>query len=264
MVLDLAIKHKLEDLLKKSLALIRQNFGQLSHAMLPLSFNTIHTFASDQRFFPGQISPEALLAFLARWVAVNPPEREVQYSTLLHCVSWSNINDKFLCNHIDGEHLYQASPESLFNVLQVALDKNQIYLGQKYQDMFQDLQEKLLPDQDLDELNDSNSFLSQAINSAVKDLEHTEMDPDWFLQNDEQGQRGETASNANNTNVVVPVPSTSKDNPQIEFDIVEQVINEQRMSEQQSSTSFKRYDPKFRALNEAFRQDMPQNNRQVH
>ena len=36
----------------------------------------------------------------------------------------------------------------------------------------------------MDELNDSNSFLSQAINSAVKDLEHSVVDPDWFLQND--------------------------------------------------------------------------------
>ena len=41
-----------------------------------------------------------------------------------------------------------------------------------------------MPEQDLDELNDSNSFLSQAINSAVKDLEHSVVDPDWFLQND--------------------------------------------------------------------------------
>ena len=33
-------------------------------------------------------------------------------------------------------------------------------------------------------MNDSNSFLSQAINSAVKDLEHSVVDPEWFLQND--------------------------------------------------------------------------------
>lgn len=43
---------------------------------------------------------------------------------------------------------------------------------------FQNLQ----ADQELDELNDSNSFLTLAINSAVKTLEHSEVDPDWFLQ----------------------------------------------------------------------------------
>ena len=52
------------------------------------------------------------------------------------------------------------------------------------QKSFSSTQDKLLPEQDLDELNDSNSFLSQAINSAVKDLEHSVVDPDWFLQND--------------------------------------------------------------------------------
>ena len=42
--------------------------------------------------------------------------------------------------------------------------------------------QNLQADQELDELNDSNSFLTLAINSAVKTLEHSEVDPDWFLQ----------------------------------------------------------------------------------
>ena len=37
------------------------------------------------------------------------------------------------------------------------------------------MQERILPEQELDELNDSNSFLSMAINSAVKDLEQSEV-----------------------------------------------------------------------------------------
>ena len=46
------------------------------------------------------------------------------------------------------------------------------------------MQERILPEQELDELNDSNSFLSMAINSAVKDLEQSEVDTDFFLHND--------------------------------------------------------------------------------
>ena len=42
--------------------------------------------------------------------------------------------------------------------------------------------QNLQAEQELDELNDSNSFLTLAINSAVKTLEHSEVDPDWFLQ----------------------------------------------------------------------------------
>ena len=57
------------------------------------------------------------------------------------------------------------------------------WLIPKYQSIYANLQEKLLTtDQSLDELNDSNSLLSQAINSAVKDLEHSVVDPDWFFQ----------------------------------------------------------------------------------
>ena len=41
----------------------------------------------------------------------------------------------------------------------------------------------MLLEQDLDELNDSNSFLSMAINSAVKNLEHSEVDTNFFLEN---------------------------------------------------------------------------------
>ena len=60
-----------------------------------------------------------------------------------------------------------------------------------------------MPEQDLDELNDSNSFLSQAINSAVKDLEHSVVDPDWFLQNDPAPPYPTTPSIAGSSNNIV-------------------------------------------------------------
>jgi hypothetical protein len=43
-----------------------------------------------------------------------------------------------------------------------------------------------------------------------------------------------------------------------EYQILEQVINEERLSERSSSTATKRYDPKYRALAEAFKQTEPE------
>ena len=45
---------------------------------------------------------------------------------------------------------------------------------------------------------------------------------------------------------------------ELNFDMIEQLINEQQQSEQDKtkySSSVKRYDPKYRALTEAFRMD---------
>lgn len=164
--------------------------------------------------------------------------------------------------------------------------------------MYQSLQEKLLPDQDLDELNDSNSFLSIAINSAVKDLD-SEVDPDWFLQNEPPPQPDGQSGAGNippqslpppppppppppslipRSETLVPLPVSSASSSTSNFirgekgdkykdldiplEIVEQVINEQRMVDDErskyrgdTSNSIKRYDPKFRALTEVFRQE---------
>ena len=70
-------------------------------------------------------------------------------------------------------------------------ERNNIYLGQRFHDLYQSLQDRILPEPDLDELNDSNSFLSMTINSGVKeekvdvesrveDLEHSKVDADFY------------------------------------------------------------------------------------
>ena len=67
--------------------------------------------------------------------------------------------------------------------------------GTRFTDIYRDLQAKLLPDNDLDqELDDSNSFLSIAINSAV--LEHSEVDEtfsSYILQPDPMGDSSQYA-----------------------------------------------------------------------
>ena len=96
------------------------------------------------------------------------------FSGLLYCINWANINHAFVCEHLDKEDLYRSSQDSLFTILSVT-ERQNVYLGQKFHDLYQQMQERILPEQELDELNDSNSFLSMAINSAVKDLEQSEV-----------------------------------------------------------------------------------------
>eukprot|EP00090_Calanus_glacialis_P028616 TRINITY_DN45936_c0_g1_i1.p1 TRINITY_DN45936_c0_g1~~TRINITY_DN45936_c0_g1_i1.p1 ORF type:complete len:1124 (-),score=212.01 TRINITY_DN45936_c0_g1_i1:40-3411(-) len=82
----------------------------------------------------------------------------------------------FISNHLDKEEFYYSSPESLLTILNI-LDKNNI-VPNRFTKVYQDLQDKhQLPDHDFEqELDDNNSFLSIAINSAVKDLENQEVD----------------------------------------------------------------------------------------
>lgn len=222
-----------------------------------------------------------MLNFICNWVNYHVASREDHFISLLQYVNWGQVSVSFICDHIDKHPLYQTSPDAMFTILHVVIDRQGIVLGPKYQTAYQNLQEKLLPDQELDELNDSNSFLSIAINSAVKDLEQSEVDPDWFLQGSET---------AGPPGVVVPpggpspsmqlarqdsTASTSAAAAQlssVDFEIAEQVINEQQLSEEKNYkyvggagptrdvNAVKRYDPKYRALTEAFRQMVEDNN----
>ncbi len=149
--------------------------------LLDLSLARLQVLAQER---PWQVPQEAVLSLVTRWVSWAPQAREDALVSLLEFVAWQDIDVAFVCRHLEEEKLYSASQDALFNVLHVILDRNGIYLGQKWQSSYQSLQERLFPEQDLDELNDTNSFLSIAINSAVKDLEHSDVDPEWFLQNE--------------------------------------------------------------------------------
>ena len=278
-VLDLAMKCNASELLKISTVHILRNFSRLHDRaeMLNLTLNKVQMLLSDRECGMPQ---EAVLNFICNWVNYHVASREDHFISLLQYVNWGHVSVSFICDHIDKHPLYQTSPDAMFTILHVVLDRQGIVLGPKYQTAYQNLQEKLLPDQELDELNDSNSFLSIAINSAVKDLEQSEVDPDWFLQGSET---------AGPPGVVVPpggpspsmqlarqdsTASTSAAAAQlssVDFEIAEQVISEQQLSEEKNykyvgggggggggpgrdTNAVKRYDPKYRALTEAFRQ----------
>jgi hypothetical protein len=152
-----------------------------------------------------------------------------------------------------------------------------------------------------------------AINSAVKDLEHSEVDTDFFLQNEpfrppvavvqDQSIMGPPApppplpgppilpnthhqqqvmitsdtsnsssssatTSASASSTAASIATSKSDRPPVEkqfkdafeFEIVEQLIIEQQLQSEDknkykdAASSIKRYDPKFRALTEAFRQ----------
>ena len=272
-VLDLAIKCNASELLKHSSVLILRNFSRIHDRpeMLNLTLNKVQMLLSDREW---QVPQEAVLNFICNWVNFHVASREDHFISLLQYVIWGHVSVTFICDHIDKHMLYQTSADAMFTILHVVLDRQGIVLGPKYQTAYQNLQEKLLPDQELDELNDSNSFLSIAINSAVKDLEQSEVDPDWFLQGSET---------AGPSGVVVPPGGPSPSSMQlarqdgssatsaaaaqlssVDLEIAEQVISEQQLSEEKNYkygggggrdvNAVKRYDPKYRALTEAFRQ----------
>ena len=181
---ELAIRLSLGDLMRRSFSFLQRSFGYLfendREELMQYSTQMVQTFLPEKGW---SIHPELVLRFVANWVNYDLTNREECFPSLLYCVNWSSINPGFVCEHLDKEQLYQSSQDALFTILSVT-DRNNVYLGQKFHDLYQSLQERILPEQELDELNDSNSFLSMAINSAVKDLEQSEVDTDFFLHND--------------------------------------------------------------------------------
>lgn len=321
---DLAIRHSLSDLIRRSFSYLQRNFPFLyendREELMQYSPQLLQTFLTEKGW---SLPAELVLKYCSSWVNYDLASREEYFANLLYFINWNVINPAMICEHLDEDQLYHNSQEALFSILSV-LDRNNIYLGQKYHDLYLSLQERILPEQELDELNDSNSFLSMAINSAVKDLEHSEVDTDFFLHNDpfrpseNQHNQQSNSSHPGPSGLMGPPPpppplhtmplpgppvlpssssilqqpiqsqhhnsysmisaSTTHSTPSIsstpaptttsskvekmekfkdsfEFEIVEQLINEQQQSEDKTKyPSVKRYDPKYRALTEAFRQ----------
>ena len=301
-VMDISMKYNITDLLKQSLIFVQKNFMNIydndRSQLLHYPINQLQLFLEEHGW---QLPQEHLLKFLSQWVSFSLTEREDNYLQLLEYINWASINPHFIFDHLDKEPLYCESNDSLFNILHV-LERNGFFLGPKYQGIYNNLQEKLLPpDQSLAELNDTNSLLSQAINSAVKDLEHSVVDPDWFFQSEPYQVTQQNQMNGfvpqqpprllphqdhiqqmpynqqpmlNNHDQNPPKESKFKDS--FDFEIVEQLISEDRTLEPDGNnsasnnqdcpaipsqdnyrgdevSSAKRYDPKFRAINEAFR-----------
>ena len=137
------------------------------------------------------IPGEMVLKFTSNWVNYDLSSREECFPNLLYYVNWINVDAAFIESLLDEDQLYHNSQDALYNLLSVA-ESNRIYLGQRFHDLYQSLQDLHLPEQELDELNNSNSFLSMAINSAVKenkvdfesrveDLEHSKVDADFHI-----------------------------------------------------------------------------------
>ena len=173
-VIELSTKYHLVDLSKQTMAFINKNFKHIIqyHDIEKMSLIKLQEYLNRAWYFPAEL----VLRFITRWISQDQSRREENFVNLLHNVNWSSLDPAFISNHLDKEEFYYSSPESLLTILNI-LDKNNIVISQRFTKVYQDLQDKLLPDHDFEqELDDNNSFLSIAINSAVKDLENQEVD----------------------------------------------------------------------------------------
>ena len=78
---------------------------------------------------------ELVLKFIVNWVNADASNREEFLIQMLEVIDWSNMNPAFIADHIDSESLYN-SPTALYTILHV-LERNNIYLGQKFQEIYQ-------------------------------------------------------------------------------------------------------------------------------
>ena len=97
------------------------------------------------------IPGELVLKFSSSWVNYDLSSREEYFPNLLYCVNWNNVDAAFIVRLLEEDQLYHNSQDALYNLLSAA-ESNRIYLGQRFHDLYQSLQE-----QKCDELNDSNS-----------------------------------------------------------------------------------------------------------
>ena len=98
--------------------------------------SVVQAFLSDKGWI---LPPELVLKYAASWVNYDLSTREEYFVGLLYCINWGNINTAYLAEHLNDDPLYQNSQEALFNILSV-LDRNNIYLGPRFQEIYQSLQ----------------------------------------------------------------------------------------------------------------------------
>ena len=109
--------------------------------LLHYPINQITAFLNEKSW---ALKQELLLKFITRWVGFAINSREGDYIQLLNYINWGNIKDyRYISDHLEKEGLYSHSHEALFSILHV-LDRNGIYLGAKFQEIYQGLQVSLI------------------------------------------------------------------------------------------------------------------------
>ena len=114
-------------------------FDNDRNELMHYSLNQITAFLTEKSW---ALRQELLLKFIARWVGFAINSREGDYIQLLNYINWGNINTMYVSDHLEKEVLYGQSHEALFSILHV-LDRNGIYLGPKFQEMYQGLQVRI-------------------------------------------------------------------------------------------------------------------------
>ena len=104
--------------------------------LMHYSLSQITAFLTEKSW---ALRQELLLKFIARWVGFRINSREGDYIQLLNYINWGNINTMYISDHLEKEGIFYNNTEVLFSILHV-LDRNGIYLGAKYQSIYQGLQ----------------------------------------------------------------------------------------------------------------------------
>ena len=169
-VAELSTRYHLVDLSKQAMSFMTKNFKQI------LQYNEIDKKVSLQEFLSHHHSlclpAEIVLRLIMRWISQDQVRREEQFVSLLNNVNWATLDQNYLTALLED---FKLSEESFLTLL--TLIKNNIGLEDRFHEKYQELQEKFLGNcTDFgQELEDNNSFLSFAINTAVKDLENQEV-----------------------------------------------------------------------------------------
>ena len=75
------------------------------------------------------------------WTMIS---REKCFRNLLYCVNWDNVDAAFIVSLLEEDQLYQNSRDAILSLLSMA-ESNCIYLGQRFHDHYQSLQDSYLP-----------------------------------------------------------------------------------------------------------------------
>ena len=174
---DLAVRHGLYDLQRRGFSFLQRSFSYIydhdheeliqygPQLVIGIVFDNwiISIFLILTSFFlffyeaflqekGWSLPADLVLKFLSSWVNADLASREQYFPDLLYSINWQNVNSSFIASHLEEEQLYHNSQEAIYSLISVAESKH-VYLGQRYHEMYQSLN---VPEQELDELNDSN------------------------------------------------------------------------------------------------------------
>jgi hypothetical protein len=90
---DLAIRHSLSDLSRRSLSMLQRSFGFLfendREELMQYTSQMVQTFLTEKGW---ALPAELVLRYVTCWVNYDLASREEYFPSLLYCINWNNMN----------------------------------------------------------------------------------------------------------------------------------------------------------------------------